>query len=877
MPERETELLNQYTEFSKKNQEKLKKKDASLHAFGHEALLDVEDMDPPLSGADFERDGNEKTVDLEKKFRGSEKNRAYFKAAASVLKRYPNARIHPNRGVPLRRLYQKMMQNSTTKSARSGMVNEFMRQHQAKFKSSVKAQKEFINQAVRDLKKGKRVVADQVAQHHSDHAKIYDIALTMVSNSPKVDDLRPEFSEIFYCSKNITGKAMASTAIDEALALKGVLKDAKRYNLPPKSLIGQLADELGFASIREMEEEFGKGAQVKWLQTIRSAPEGQYSAGYHEVNSYYQKIDTAKATSAKEELGDLMDLIEFGEDNVEFANDEEEKAMMASADDIRKVLSKDSAAIRVMPFTYGKRFTYKLLYYAYLNKYNFKLPFGRTLPDSNWMYVFSYFIDPKNAMGLRMNLENFKLKVGGLPLLEKSLIFDDVFEDQLKQAFRSSLSSAGVTTFQKSLTACLMNIVKIRNVKFKQSELHDEAEDLLEEINALMKQYDVALDNSSLSENLEHRLTQARLQSNVNLAFGKNSGKDLLEAALNEFGIRYFDGLTRSSKYYQLFDTMMVQTAGLIFKYTQLWKSGDEHGKQWFAFAFVNSSTDPEGYFQTIKSLCFDDKFDGVLEFLFEGKTNVELVKGYFIAMKKIFDSPDSSELNSLLVDSNFSFDVARVEWARVTAEDILASDPALALLVKANLVQTSPAPSNVPSEENSQEGEEEENDANEGEEEEDQSFDDAVSLKTIKAFRPKALLYDMYDDTISSMLTKRGRPQSFPALTHEEVKSKSLAVWEQKVGSVKLTALRPSYTTLINSMGNRADSYLKDLFLGISFIATSQGIISATSRKLILDLATKSITSAVDYLITLMQRSHNPVVKMLLKLLLIFRSNVAK
>lgn len=625
---------------------------------------------------------------------GMARNLEFQRNKANILKDLPFAKLRPKKKVPLRRIFDgindtysfKMPKYSRERQFSESVLNKLKRNQKAKVKRLTDPgdDTEFIKQRFRRMSHVAKSISDQ-------SSKLYDLLVVMREKRDSVDVVRKNFSEMFYGGCSITGQAMGAVIASEISFLKKPDKKKPRYNLPPMALMDKLATDLGFTDVAALEAEALKGSQLKTFKQIKYGSKTKSKVS-GELGSLYERVDTKMAKDKLQDNEDAyVECDSIDDISVDAASDEE--FVRVEAAKLQDVLDQDVGRFKSTPFLHDKTYTYKLLYLAYLNYFGYILPFGKTLPSLGWMLVFSYYIDPENSLGLRLNMTNFVLKVGGLPLLEKHSLLGDPDVEKLRMLFKPSLTSAGSTTIRKAATAVLMNTVSTRNIHLKQSELTDEIQTLKEELSEHMKSYHSVLKYSNLANNAKHVQEGEYLQDSVNLAFSDDSDvyHHIIERILLKHDVEYKRDIPSPEQFYQNFTPAMEDTAELVVKYAKLWKSGKAIGKQWFIFSLMNDCNDIEkSCLARFKRMSQTNGYEASIRLLTHPHDMTAYIRQCFDEVDQIIGTHTMSQLNSMLDGSGFKSNVTRREWATIDIDDVLRDDPVLKKLVD-NAIKVGP------------------------------------------------------------------------------------------------------------------------------------------------------------------------------------------
>lgn len=838
-----------------------------LQDFGHEALIGSEsEGNKPFSEFDFDRgrgayQNNHKAgMDLNVKFQ-TQKTR--------LLGELPFAKIKPKKHVPSRKVYdgiQKLQRQKTMMfSADKTLTNTLLK----KLKKNKKAKKQKVLSKEDDdflQSRGRRMryVASTISNHTSE---LYSLLLVMRENSDKVDDVRVSFNAIFYGGSTITGVSMGSVASSEMNFIRNPDPKKPRHNLPPTSLIEKLAAELGFSGVDELEREARKGAQLKTFKEIQYGNRVKSNRS-GDLTDVYERLETKRAKKLLEyfEEGEEEELLSVGSfEDISVDDSEDENFIRAEAEKLQDVLDQDDGRFKSTPFLYGKVYTYKLLYYAYLNYFGYILPFGKTLPSLGWMLVFSYYIDPENSLGLRLNMTNFVLKVGGLPLLEKTSLIGDSELESLRLLYKPTLTSEGSGTARRALTSTLLNTIRTRNIHLKQCELIDSMNSLKEDLSECMTRYHSILEHSDLAKEPLYTLDADSLQDNVNLALSDNSTvyHDIMRKLLVKHDVEYISDIPDPSLYYQNFVPLMVDTAALVVKYAKMWKAEKPLGRQWFIFNLMHDCGDIEkSSFARFRLMCKTSGYTDSVKILIAPSEAIDEIRDCFDKAEKLVNEKTVAELKSILASSNFKADVVRKEWVVLEARSILKEDPELARLIPESMARRESwvedqkessqkdASQEVARSSKSKKNKKQNFSAYGSEGRRASYLERAISNDSLElsdsAYRDDVGLYELRDDTcpksvadgacpkstVETHLKKRAKLESTrPALSlaysKSELPTLNILQLHEQAESIGKRAFKYIYSHAIDALKEQGYQYMKELFVHACVGAATHGIIT--------------------------------------------------
>jgi hypothetical protein len=657
---------------------------------GHQAAIDEIDANEPFDGVDF---WAKNTPSEFEKYYNVETNADYLALREKILKRFPYSNFKPSKDVPMyliiRRIDRVYAGASPSLRAKALIKNMFscLRKHHRMSQMRLDQARggEYRREIDENLKEvSKSMVPGQAA--------LYEIAKLVSQKSMDANTLRSHFESLYFAPKNITMKAMNAVIVSEIdfIAAASGSKKSKRYNLPPRKIVDELALKLGFADIEEMQEQIGRSSLLSTIRAFRDPHQSEDAASsIHDFDEYMRRTQNPKArdfvsklkkkTKSKENLTDFND-----KDDIVYENEFVERQMQFETDELRDVLNADPTKVKVTPFAYGAEFAYKMLYYYYLNEYSYILPFGQTIPDLPWLLTFSYITDSTNTLGLRLDYDRYLLKVGGVPLVEKSAVYTEDVDARLKKMFRSSLSnSPGSSGSMKQLvTASIVSAVKISNLKYVQSNSVDQIGRLKADVSTQLRSLEYTLKNSELTEDpcYQDRLSALRLLKIDAFAGDLKGIHKFTKNVIRDLGGEYEDPGNKAAELRAMFSERMYAAAEMMAGYASSWDAGDS-SKTWFVRSIQSMSASGSD-FGMIYNMFKKDSYARTLQVLFRTKEKYASTEKCLQLATKFLTDPNDPTYARLVASAFFDNPEAADEYVVSTAESIIREDPEIAALV---------------------------------------------------------------------------------------------------------------------------------------------------------------------------------------------------
>lgn len=651
----------------------------------HQALIDTTDIEVPLSAVDFDRATTK--GDKYKMYYGAETNNEYLRAQDKVRKAAPYAAVSPSSKVPLKKVHDKVREIRAPQAGAGVHSKVFMRVMQKKREENRRDKEKHKKANIgsqEEAKSRSKVMEDVVEKLTDEQADIYRLATFIATPGLTLKDSREQVAKLFYVPNNITAKAISLLIMARVMILSGV-EQGIIYNLPPIDTAERLCADLGFETIRQMESEMRKGSMIKGMKAYKKIT--MTDATSHNMDDYLTSIDTKKAKKMRKELLTEYEetLIEFEDVDLDSANESEAEMQKQDFIDVNAVVNATKYKTKVYPFVFGRIYTYKILYYFYLNKYNFVLPFGRTLPDLGWLLAFSYMIDHNNFLGLRVDINNYILKAGGLPLLEKYSFFDETTDNTLRNLFRPLMTESGdFTSLKKTTTAALTKMIKVKASSRKLAEIKDTQEALKSDINDIMAEVNQIAKSGNLESTALFSQRLKTLQSKASISLSKSDkSEELLGLLLNELGIKYNNNRVKLSDYNDVFSYDSFAMAKTMLNYSNQQKDNDASGKRWFLFALIKHYEERADYFSIIYDMIKGEKHGKLLKLLFGSQAALEQVITHIESAEAAIKDEMSIEYHDALVAFRNKTNDFNIEWTKSTIESMIADDPKLAELVE--------------------------------------------------------------------------------------------------------------------------------------------------------------------------------------------------
>lgn len=801
--------------------------------FYHEGLLDVRE-NKGISGVDFKsEDLNNIDPDNMQSFmdQGVNLNKRFIDIYSNLKTLYPYANIKPGKDVPIAVVTKQVKDNMTPlfgKYTSENSIKTFMQERTNELKDGKNAT--YHTNLTAQLTKRKSAIQEVARDIREDERTLLRLSLMYATNKRSLKEYRDNASELFYLPTTVTAKAISMLITSHVLTMS-TTEQAIRYGVPTRGMIKNLATELGYKDIGDLENDIENGSMMKAMRVMKkiNLNDNKEVKIPHEFDGLNETIDNLKVKCKKEAITkaaaaeknlerkaqldaqkadfDLIDCDGEIENNSVF-NEENTELTKADRLDLAKIICGSETNLKVMPFVYSNIYSYKVLYYFYLNQHGSTLPFGKTIPNSTWLIIFSYMIDSQNALRLRFNLAEYCLKLGGVGLVEKSEFYTMASSRKLRNFFKPTINSGSdVTNFKFAATACLTAIAKLQSKRIKMAELCDLRAALKQKLSIAMKQTTHIIDINNLIDDLQYKEKIGKLQTLVKDGLEDTTHNDsFISSMLSDYGVSYKPNRTRMSDLNELLSFGAFKMASEMIVNYQLYKSEKLEGKAWFVFALFKHGDDGAGYFSVIYGMYSEEDLAGTLAVLFGSSKMAENVHHYIKKAEALIANMESEEYQEVTSSSIFQTKTLVKAWSTIEADAIIRDNPNTADIVKRGLNQQDRSANRNPIDEDSQ---------------------------TIVLNKKTAMITENITNTdISHNLKKRGPDQS-STIDHKkaivklnEIEKITLSSWHTMVRDINRVDLKFIYSDFISTLDIFVkEKYLKQLLvLSAKFLSEEMG-----------------------------------------------------
>lgn len=592
-------------------------------------------MDDADAGAEMgEDDGDLDIADEEEERKEIQShNKKFFEAHAKITQEFPRSQLRYGKKVKIAKDLPKQMKsikkkNVITPVTPSGIfirdktvsVLKYMQQQR---KKNIRAKK--TNESIKRKFQNKieayvehtNATSQKISQNQT---KLNDFMTNYIEKRQNVSEKRDIMGSHYYLPKNCTGKsvqAMLSSAESEV--------DSLRYGCPLIGQIEALSLSQGFKYLEDFEQDIRNGELAKNAKDVKKAMAseefGADSGTSHSFssNNYLELMENDLARKkylSTEDYGDIYEI----EEGIEGVGDEQvqERELRLLSN-----FEKHSKALFIYtPFKYSVRYTYKLLYYHYMNAENLILPFGRTCPDSTWLMIFSLYLDPQNILGTRLGAGEYALRLGGVGLLEKTIFSKQSDIVEFKKIYQPIMNkSIGKNYSNDIVSTCLVNMIRINRMKTKLSEIKDEIHEVYAKTSDDFQNIKDNYKRGGFNQkeiSLKFNVLENLLDKILSLETRNISKKEMM----NMISIPYDSKRIRLKSVLIPISFQIVSFAAEIDSIVKKAKNNMFDCDQWFIQMIEDAIVNRRGVMALFLDIYKDENYSGVMKYLFKGEKN---------------------------------------------------------------------------------------------------------------------------------------------------------------------------------------------------------------------------------------------------------------
>lgn len=284
-----------------------------------------------------------------------------------------------------------------------------------------------------------------------DFKELIDMRIYMNNKSLTHEEKVAKFRKLYFAPKSITQVAISCVISSQSLTQEN--KCQYSFNLPAATTVETLAKSLGFDSIDELEEAVEKGLKMSDNLFLKKNQTSQNSL----ENADVEPTSDEKARIAYQKMKELG--LEFA---IESSVNSSDKHHL---DEINAIIKNETTGFVFMPFKYNMTVTYSLYFRLYCLLEGYQLPFGRTMPNRTWLYIFSLIIDPFDTLSIKHSRDRFAFMQGGISIIENHEAGKKVSNiESYKELFQPILTPGhDLGNFKTVFCSVFLGIVKLQN------------------------------------------------------------------------------------------------------------------------------------------------------------------------------------------------------------------------------------------------------------------------------------------------------------------------------------------------------------------------------------------------------------------------------
>lgn len=667
----------------------------------HKPLIDIDDEDEMLPGVDSSNavgDNAIKTGNYENMREGYGLNRDYVMQAADINAYYPHANIIAKDSVPISMIYKKAKQirRPQTMTARSRVIGSYRaaaRQRAVKVYSRAKLLRRFATDDQISVSQQSNKVKLEMVNEISENMGIAALVKASAISNKK---FKEEIMLYYYLPKNCTLKAMKALVADSIAYAGDPKMTSTRYHLPSRTAMSQVCLEGSFTTLEDLEVAVETGTMLKTMKelAIRSKSDASFerSQAPLEINDYYiEKETTLVKGLIEEESGFDYTMVdeEFVGDYQRPVNEEDEffeRETEKALDELKDVYENGGEMLYIRPFVHSAAYTYKIIFQVYLNRHGFKLPFGRTIPSLPWLYIFSYYLDPENVLQLRMSKDQYMFKIGGIGLLEKSIVKQMPVDSHIYNLFKPSTSTSGdLSVFKNAVVSAYTILIKMKACIDTLSELKDIKEHLQSDVASTVDQ--MLTTSRSVGITQDHDISGILNDSTTiaNKIFDPSASEQDLERLIFDLhGFQYVAGQPRLSDAIAPLSYDSAFMASVMAKFASDWENGSEVAQAWYVKGVLNKGKQQNKSFDLVSEMLVRADFQSMAIKLFGSKEAMENARSFVKKAREIVAN-NSTELMNIVCSREFTVE-AELSWTNTFASQTLNQNKVISSIVKRNL-----------------------------------------------------------------------------------------------------------------------------------------------------------------------------------------------
>lgn len=611
-----------------------------------------------------------RNVALEEGSQPPDFNKVYFKGEQIIKEKYGfnQAKIPPKDSVPLKRAFEFGEKHNRVEVSKFGIasaVEEVVADGTKKRRIEKEAREKLKKQAQADMIENELAneeTANAIKNQQKAIISLGQVLLTeKLTHSEKLGKAQAEY----FLPDNCTEKALSFMALDMIEHNKDPSK-GPFFCVPHRNQIQAIAEKNGLDTVEDLIKTVREGLKTKNIRHLKKLSNQNTDVQTEAVRRLREKRETklAKRQIPKAEIPDHD--TEHIDIEVESGDDASQQI-----DKINEVLSAKNSEMNFIPFVYDLQVSYSILYYTYAASQNSKLPFGKTLPDIAWVYVFGLYLDPTNTLGLRQKMDRYIIKIGGVGLLSAVDVHDKPGNELLKKLIKNTYGGAAAGTTKDMVVSASTALYRAQEKRIMLMQKKLKLSEALENISAA----NMAATRLAVSKKLVNKSPFSEILNRCNIMVTVILGTDEETKRFKAQAMR-FAGIEEKHAILTLnnalgpisFETMYMANMMLrmALKQEELeLKISDD----WFIEAMSRNSGGIVDRFGYIVSVLDDNIYIKAMNHIFGGEENVRIVKD---ALVKASNARLTTDM-SLVKERMKKFDMEKPEFYRWSSADTVS------------------------------------------------------------------------------------------------------------------------------------------------------------------------------------------------------------
>lgn len=319
----------------------------------------------------------------------------------------------------------------------------------------------------------------------------------------------------------------------------------------------------------------------------------------------------------------------------------------------------------ISPLTFSVKYTYCYLFYLVQLKMQYCFPFGKTHPNSAWVYASCLLLDAKNDLKLRAERDTTIFKLGGYKLVDEYMTMKSDPTSKLARLYESSISKPDNLS---DFSDCMLQIGELLNSLRHSCRSISHMKTRNEEILVKIDQNSVAVKSIVVSsKNIKDPLFQKVYSGYVSIKESFENLQSAKEHILESYGIEKPDGSITLKHLLAPFEPTFVYYANMVNQMaTQMKFSAPEPFKRWFRSEVSTAISTLGGRMFALLEL-FDDPASGPITCeIFRGEGRAHDIKEFLFSIRSSLQSGKikaTEAMDTSLVKSNDSLQAVLMRY----------------------------------------------------------------------------------------------------------------------------------------------------------------------------------------------------------------------